>query len=102
MSDRPIRRIYPGQSFRSSLRSTVLDVLTDPPTPVAECLFPDGSTVTGSPVRDSAGQWHADYVVPSTMGEGVLVHAWESTGAFADDNAYQERKMMVGRRSIAT
>jgi hypothetical protein len=74
-----------------------LGVLTDPSSPVVTIKFPDGTTVTPTPVRDSLGMWHADALIPITMQDGIGVERWQSSGASIMQDGLEERRFQVVR-----
>lgn len=77
----------PGQSVRTSLTSTSLGSPIDPSSPAVTVTFPDGTTTNPSPVKDSLGLWHADFLVPLTMATGIGTIVWRSSGAQTNQNA---------------
>lgn len=90
-----MNRYKPGASVRTSLVSTLLGVYTDPTSPTVVMHLPDGTSTTGTPVRDSAGLWHADFVVPFGTPTGIGVYRWRSTGVAASANALAEERFEV-------
>lgn len=86
-----MNRYKPGQGVRALNTVTMLGMLTNPPTPVITIEFPDGTTVTPASVTDSVGMLHADFVIPSTMVQGIGVERWVSTGLLPSQNATKER-----------
>jgi hypothetical protein len=78
---------------RSFLESTnVKGVLTDPTAPSFTVYFPDGTNLSVSPVQDSTGEWHADYVIPFTINVAhlpskIAVEFWRSQGVAVGENA---------------
>lgn len=92
-----MNRYPPGQSVRSKSTWDVEGVLTDPPSPSPTCeiYFPDGTKFETTPIRDSAGQWHADFVVPFTMKPGIGVQRWQSVSVAIPANALKEHHFEV-------
>ena len=88
-------RYKPGQGIRFTLTSQVNGVLTDPNALVLTVHFPDGTSVTPTPVRDSLGLWHGDAVIPVTMADGIGVARWQSSGAAVSQDALEERRFQV-------
>jgi hypothetical protein len=85
----------PGQSIRFTVTSTLLGVLTTPPTVVLTIRGPDDSRLTPTPVVDSVGQFHADAVIPLGAPAGVWVARWQATGGAPSNNALVETRFVV-------
>lgn len=85
----------PGQSVRSSMSAYSLGILVDAAVLTVTILYPDGSTPTVTSAVDGTGLYHADFVVPVTMGPGIAVVRWQSTGASPTQNATAERRFRI-------
>ncbi len=85
----------PGQSIRFTVTSTLLGVLTTPPTVVLTIRGPDDSRITPTPVVDSVGQYHADALIPVGAAPGMWVARWQSTGGAPANNALVETRFVV-------
>jgi len=81
--------------MRISLLSLLNGVLSDPSNSVVTMRLPDKSTTTGTPVRDSLGNWHADLLIPLTAPAGIGVYRWQSSGASISQNALAETRFVV-------
>jgi hypothetical protein len=88
-------RYKPGSSFRTSAVITVLGVLTDPSSPTAVMRLPDGTTTSSTPVRDSLGMRHADFLIPLNTPPGVGYYRWQSTGGAVQQNDLAEVRFEV-------
>jgi hypothetical protein len=90
-----MNKYKPGSSFRISLTSEVQQVLTDPSNSVVTMRLPDGTTPSGTPIKDSTGLWHADMLIPFGTPPGVGVYRWQSTGVAASQNGLAENRFQV-------
>lgn len=88
----------PGQGVRTSATITLDGVLTDPTSPTVTVTLPGGVALSPAPtpVKDSTGLWHVDYVVPSSAQPGLAVERWTSTGT-ASQSAVAEKRFQVSR-----
>lgn len=81
----------PGTGFRVTLTGLVDGVLTDPTGSVVTLSLPDGSRTVGTPVKDSTGKWHCDFLVPFTCPAGIGVYRWQSVGTTQQDKTAEKR-----------
>jgi hypothetical protein len=80
-----------GSTVRVHDTVTVDDVLTDPGTITVKVMAPDGSVVSTTPIRQSAGRYYWDV---SLTDPGIWAARYESTG-----NEGAEEIRWVCRRS---
>lgn len=81
----------PGTDVRSFV--TWVDVNgnpVDPSSPTFVAIMPDGTTATATPLRDSLGQWHADYSIPYPMKSGPLIERHRSIGSIGQNSTVQK------------
>lgn len=103
-----MNKYKPGTSVRISLTSLLKQnpadpgVLTDPVGSVVTVCFPgpsgttkDGSQQALTGLKDSNGQWHADFLVPITTPPGVGAHRWQSSGTATAQAALAELRFQV-------
>lgn len=100
-----VNAYLPGQGIRSTWTgvSAITGLPLDPASPAVAMHLPDGSTTAGTPVQDSTGFWHADFVIPFTcppsVRPGDTVIRWQSSGAQPVQNSTNERPFQVARLS---
>jgi hypothetical protein len=85
----------PGQSVRFSVEATLLGVLTNPPALALVVHAPDGTDSTPTPANDSAGSYHADFVIPFDGKPGVWAARWRATGTDPTQVALVESRFVV-------
>ena len=62
----------------------------DPTAPTFVAILPDGTTVSSTPVKDTLGNWHADYTIPYSMPAGSCVERHRSIGAIGQNATVQK------------
>jgi hypothetical protein len=90
-----MNRYKPGSSFRVSLTSLLTGLYTDPSNSVVTMFLPDKSSTAGTPIKDSTGLWHADFLIPATTPPGTGYYRWQSSGAAISQNALEEERFVV-------
>ena len=61
----------------------------DPTAPTFVALLPGGTTATATPVKDSLGQWHADYSIPYPTPAGPCIERHRSIGSVGQNATVQ-------------
>lgn len=87
----------PGQSVRTHATITLDGVLADPTSPAVVVTLPGGVVLSPAPtpVKDSTGKWHVDYVPPVGTKPGLGVERWTSTGGSPSQCAVAEKRFQV-------
>jgi|GEM_PF-5628381 len=94
MSD-PLQTVLPGKSRHSTVTAKLSGLLSDPTTMVLSIIGPGGSVMLPTVVRDAAGTYHSDWVLPITAKDGVWVRRWVASGTLPSQTGIDEVRFIV-------